>query len=140
MVAELSAQPYAWPVTGALLVAPPDVDRPGAPPEITPFAPAPLNPLPFPSLVVASSNDPWIDLDRAHSLAAAWGSHFVDAGSQGHLNAASGLGRWPDGQELLDRVLAVSGHGGRATMPPGDARAVLANDTVGAYSQPYRPA
>lgn len=125
--ASLSPQPYGWPVAGALLVAPADVDRPGIPAELATFAPAPRTTLPFPSLLVASSDDPWIEMDTAHSLAADWGSHFIDAGARGHLNAASGLGWWPDGLELLERVIAASGgpHGEART--PGDARAILAH-------------
>jgi len=124
--ASLSPQPYGWPVAGALLVAPADVDRAGVAAELAPFAPAPKQPLPFPSIVVASSDDPWVTLERAHSLAVDWGSHFIDYGACGHINAASGLGRWPDGLELLDRVIAAAGgpHGEART--PGDARAILA--------------
>lgn len=124
--ASLSPQPYGWPVAGALLVAPADVDRAGVAPELAPFAPTPKQPLPFPSIVVASSDDPWVTLDRAHSLAVDWGSHFIDYGACGHINAASGLGHWPDGLELLDRVIAAAGgpHGEART--PGDARAILA--------------
>ncbi|MBW6530048.1 RBBP9/YdeN family alpha/beta hydrolase [Sphingomonas citri] len=124
--ASLSPQPYGWPVAGALLVAPADVDRAGVAPELAPFAPAPKQPLPFPSIVVASSDDPWVTLERAHSLAVDWGSHFIDYGACGHINAASGLGRWPEGLELLDRVIAAAGgpHGEART--PGDARAILA--------------
>ncbi|MGK6321688.1 RBBP9/YdeN family alpha/beta hydrolase [Sphingomonas sp. DT-51] len=124
--ASLSPQPYGWPVAGALLVAPADVDRAGVAPELAPFAPSPKQPLPFPSIVVASSDDPWVTLDRAHSLAVDWGSHFIDYGACGHINAASGLGHWPDGLELLDRVIAAAGgpHGEART--PGDARAILA--------------
>jgi predicted alpha/beta hydrolase family esterase len=125
--ASLSPQPYGWPVAGALLVAPADVDRPDIPSELSTFAPASRAPLPFPSILVASADDPWIELARARSLAADWGSHFVDAGAQGHLNAASGLGWWPEGQELLDRVIAASGgpHGEART--PTDARTILAH-------------
>ncbi len=124
--AALSPQPYGWPVAGALLVAPADVDRDGAAAELTPFAPAPRQPLPFPSILVASQDDPWIDIDRAHSLAVEWGSHFVDAGATGHINAASGLGSWPEGQELLDRVLTATGGPSGEARSPGDARAILA--------------
>jgi uncharacterized protein len=124
--AALSPQPYGWPVAGALLVAPADVDRPGAPAELAGFAPTPQVPLPFPSILVASRDDPWIAFDRATSLAAAWGSVLVDAGEAGHLNAASGIGHWPDGQALLERVLAVAGDGRSPSRSPGDARAVLA--------------
>ncbi|MBB4618559.1 RBBP9/YdeN family alpha/beta hydrolase [Sphingomonas abaci] len=123
--AQLSPQPYGWPVAGALLVAPADVDRRDAPVELTGFAPAPRISLPFPSILVASTDDPWVSIERAHSMAADWGSHFLDIGAHGHINAASGLGLWREGQELLERVIAAAtdGHGHRRT--PGDARAVL---------------
>ncbi|WP_375270742.1 RBBP9/YdeN family alpha/beta hydrolase [Sphingomonas sp.] len=123
--AAMSPQPYGWPVAGALLVAPADVDRVHVAVELKPFAPAPKQPLSFPSIVVASSDDPWIELDRAHSLAVDWSSHFVDAGAHGQLNAASGLGRWPEGLELLDRVLAAAGGPYGEVRSPGDARAIL---------------
>lgn len=121
--AALSPQPYGWPVAGALLVAPADVDRADAPAEIAGVAPTPQQPLPFPSILVGSQDDPWMAADRARSLAAAWGSLYVDAGPAGHINAASGLGRWPAGQDLLDRVLGAAGDGQRRS--PGDARAML---------------
>lgn len=54
----LSPQPYGWPVAGALLVAPADVDRPNTPAEFATFTPAPRTPSPFPSILVASTNDP----------------------------------------------------------------------------------
>jgi predicted alpha/beta hydrolase family esterase len=123
--AALSPQPYGWPVAGALLVAPADVDRADAPDELRAFAPAPRTPLPFPSIVVASGDDPWIQLDRAHSLAVEWGSHFVDAGELGHINAASGLGQWPEGLALLDRVTAAGLDNAGRPRTPGDARAIL---------------
>jgi len=75
--------------------------------------------------VGAAVDDPWIALDRAHSLAASWGSHFVDIGEQGHINAASGLGQWPEGQELLDRIVDATIDGSGRTRTPGDAHAML---------------
>jgi predicted alpha/beta hydrolase family esterase len=123
--AQLSPQPYGWPVAGALLVAPADVDRAGVQEELRGFAPSPRTPLPFPSIVVASSDDPWIAIEQAHGLAANWGSHFVDVGEQGHINAASGLGMWPEGQELLDRVVTATIDGNGRTRTPGDAHAML---------------
>jgi uncharacterized protein len=94
-------------VVGALLVAPPDVDRLGADPRIERFAPTPKHILPFPATVVGSTDDPWCSADRAGELACAWGAHFVLLDQAGHINAASGLGEWREGQELLERVLDV---------------------------------
>ena len=91
-------------VIGALLVAPADVDQPGASERITPFAPMPVRRLPFPSLLVASRDDPWMTFDRARDLARHWGSKLIDAGQQGHINADSDLADWPEGQELLGQL------------------------------------
>lgn len=93
-------------VAGALLVAPPDVDRSDVLPVLLPFAPAPANPLPFPSLLVASHDDPYARFDRLQRLARLWGSRLIDTGRCGHINAASGLGDWPSGEALLDRLIA----------------------------------
>ena len=83
--------------------------------------------------VVASDDDPWIHPDRAASLAAAWGSHFVSAGPVGHINAASGLGWWEEGQELLDRVIRAAG-GARSV---SEARTILAVNGTEAASASF---
>jgi predicted alpha/beta hydrolase family esterase len=85
-------------VRGAFLVAPADVDEADLIPEIErSFAPIPRDPLPFPSLLVASRSDSYCTYDRAEDLAFAWGSALLDAGDAGHLNTASGYGPWPEG-------------------------------------------
>lgn len=93
-------------VSGAFLVAPADVDDAANWPETegftldgaaSGFAPLPLDPLPFPSVLVASSNDPYCRIERATELAAAWGATLVEAGEAGHINSASGHGPWPEG-------------------------------------------
>ena len=94
-------------VRGALLVAPADVDGAGFPLEARGFAPMPLRPLPFPSILVASTDDPYVTMERAQIFAEAWGSRLVEAGAVGHLNSASGLGAWPEGRKLLDELLAL---------------------------------
>ncbi|WP_431677026.1 RBBP9/YdeN family alpha/beta hydrolase [Kitasatospora sp. KL5] len=100
-------------VLGALLVAPADVDTAEVP-ELYGFRPVPLQPLPFASTVVASSDDPWCTIERAAAFAAAWGSQFVGAGALGHINSDSGLGDWPEGRTLLTDLVGRAGPGGRA--------------------------
>jgi hypothetical protein len=89
------------PVRGALLVAPADVERADFPPGPTGFAPMPGSPLPFPAIVVASANDPYVSAARAGAFAAAWGARFALLGPAGHINADAGFGEWPEGLELL---------------------------------------
>jgi len=91
-------------VRGALLVGVPDPSSPVYPAAITGFDRVPLGPLPFPTWVVASSDDPFATLEFSQRCAFSWGARFVVAGALGHLNAASGLGDWPWGRSLLDEV------------------------------------
>jgi predicted alpha/beta hydrolase family esterase len=88
-------------VRGALLVAPSDTEASSYPRGPTGWQPMPLAPLPFPSIVVASSDDEFATLDRAKAFAEAWGSRFVSIGAAGHINGFSRLGTWPRGRELL---------------------------------------
>ncbi len=92
-------------VRGALLVAPPDVDRADALPALLPFAPTPTARLPFRSILAASRDDRYSTFDRSARLAASWGSVLIDFGRQGHLNAESRLGDWTDGQRLLRSLI-----------------------------------
>jgi hypothetical protein len=85
-------------VVGAYLVAPASEEATRALPGIDPaFVPFPRDPLPFPSVLIASRDDPHCSFDDAGELALAWGSTLVDAGAVGHLNSASGHGPWPEG-------------------------------------------
>jgi len=94
-------QTYQLSIRGALLVAPSDVDRADYPAYITGFAPMPLAPLPFPSIVVASSDDHVVSEERAAFFAEAWGSQLVVIEEAGHLEDKAGFGPWPKGLELL---------------------------------------
>jgi predicted alpha/beta hydrolase family esterase len=91
-------------VLGALLVAPSDPEGPNYPEGPTGFAPIPMLRLPFPSIVVASRDDEYVTMERAGEYAAAWGSELLDVGDAGHINASSGLGAWPVGYGLLQRL------------------------------------
>lgn len=88
------------PVQGALLVAPPEVEDKVVDERLARFAPVMRTPFPFPTIVAASRDDPYIGFDRARRLARIWRSRFVDAGWLGHINAESGIRGWPFGQFL----------------------------------------
>lgn len=103
--ATLLGEGATGPVRGALLVAPPDVDRPGVDPRLARFRPSPHKMLPFPSLVVASADDPYSTLAKSRAMAGNWLSAFVDIGEAGHVNAGSGLGAWREGQRLLEALI-----------------------------------
>jgi uncharacterized protein len=94
-------------IQGALLVAPPDPMGAAFPAQASGFAPLPDVVLPFPSVVVASSDDPFASLDFSRRCAEQWHSQLVEAGPHGHINADSDLGDWPEGRALLARLLAL---------------------------------
>lgn len=106
--AELAGQTYGWPVVGALLVAPPDVDRASACSAIRSFGPSPHTQMPFPSLLVASEDDPYASPQRSFDMARDWSSHFIAAGPLGHINAESDIGLWHEGQALLGRLIGAA--------------------------------
>jgi predicted alpha/beta hydrolase family esterase len=91
-------------IKGALLVAPPNPEEAYFPSEATGFSPVPLGSFGFPSIVVASSNDPYGSLEFARSCAARWGSRFVNIGAAGHINSESGLGEWAEGFGLYQEL------------------------------------
>ena len=94
-------------VAGAFLVAPPDVANDGIRPKhLMTFGPYPREPLVFPSLVVASRNDPFGTYEHADDIAAAWGSMLLDAGEAGHINTESGHGPWPEGTMVFAQFLS----------------------------------
>ena len=88
-------------IAGALLVAPPDPAGPAFPRDAHGYDEIALEPLPFPSIVVASSDDPYGTLAFAERCAMGWGSRFIDIGPRGHINAESGLGDWEEGRRWL---------------------------------------
>ena len=97
-------------IKGALLVAAPDPDGANFPKEAVGFSPLPLKPLTFPSIVVASTNDPYGSVEFAKIAASVWGSRFVNIGLAGHINAKSGLGAWNEGFSLLQQLAASQRH------------------------------
>jgi hypothetical protein len=102
------AQKSRQPIHGALLATPADLELPlpaGYPTtgqlRQGGWLPIPRAPLPFPSIVAASTNDPLADYDRVAGFAQDWGSRLVNLGDVGHLNPAAGYGPWPRAEELI---------------------------------------
>ncbi|RCL27563.1 alpha/beta hydrolase [Pseudomonas sp. AFG_SD02_1510_Pfu_092] len=110
MVAHWAAR-YQRPIKGALLAAPPDLAAqwPAHYPSPATLAengwsPLPEKPLPFPSIVAASSDDHLASQAAAEQLARGWGSELISLGAVGHLNPASGFGPWPLAEALVHRL------------------------------------
>ncbi|MBB3084443.1 RBBP9/YdeN family alpha/beta hydrolase [Geodermatophilus sabuli] len=95
-------------VVGALLATPPAFATP-LPPEYPSVSqlrdhgwlPIPRRPLPFPSILAVSTDDPLGNPVRVRALASAWGSRIHSLGAVGHLNPASGFGDWPGATSLI---------------------------------------
>jgi uncharacterized protein len=100
-VAHWAAEHVSPYVAGAMLVAPADAELSKRLAFVEGFTPIPRFRLPFPSIVVASTNDIYAHMDRSLEFAGWWGSEFVNLGETGHINAVSGLGEWQQGKDIL---------------------------------------
>jgi predicted alpha/beta hydrolase family esterase len=107
MVAHWAAK-HSRPIKGALLAAPPDLNAiwpQGYPSSESLRAhgwdPLPKGPLPFPSLVVGSTNDYLASLEAVSDMAQGWGAELRNLGAVGHLNPAAGFGHWPQAEALV---------------------------------------
>lgn len=97
-------------IAAALLVSPTDVENSDPSFDLVrPFAPLPRTPLPFPTLVLASRNDPRVTIARAREFAAAWGADLADVGELNHIGSAERLGVWPTGLLYLGQLLGRIG-------------------------------
>jgi uncharacterized protein len=91
-------------VRGALLVAPPDIERDDMPPHLASWRPIVRQRLPFAAIAVSSSDDPYCASGSTAQMARDWGAERIDIGARGHINGESGLGDWAEGRALLDRL------------------------------------
>jgi uncharacterized protein len=98
------ASRYGRRIVGALLVAPSDTEASSFPEGTTGFSPIPTSRLPFPSTVIASTEDPYISFDRVTSLAKGWGSDVVSLGARGHISVGDGFGPWPEGIRYITEL------------------------------------
>ena len=112
-------------VAGAFLVAPAD-------PQVFDIEHLlPKAALPFPSIVVASSNDPWLKLMTAGLWAQRWDSRLINIGAAGHVNAESGFGPWVEG-----RMLFTAFRRSLEDWPHGDLPADLLDAASAEIAQP----
>jgi hypothetical protein len=84
-------------IRGSFLVAPPDPSSTAYPKEALGFGDPFDIAFPFPTVLVASQDDPYASLDYSKRLAEKWGSEFLDVGKKGHINLGSRLGSWDEG-------------------------------------------
>jgi uncharacterized protein len=114
-------------VAGAMFVAPADprsfsplgrlsdtrVDSAGSLDDLIP-----KSPLAFPSVVVASSDDPWVRLTTVAYWANSWGSTLINIGAAGHVNVDSGFGTWPQGKAILAALMDAQPAGPLGPLDP----------------------
>lgn len=102
---------YQHNIQGALLVTPPDLSAKW--PENYPSSvmlkqqgwdPLPDNILPFPSIVVASTNDHLASYEAVRTMAKTWGSQLLSLGEVGHLNPAAGFGYWAQAEQFIQQL------------------------------------
>jgi predicted alpha/beta hydrolase family esterase len=93
----------ARPCFAALLVAVPDPTGPAFPSEATGFAPLPNSLRECRVTVVNSKDDAYATSSFTEERVASWDAEHICLGQYGHINAASGLGDWPDGWALVER-------------------------------------
>lgn len=102
---------YQAKIKGALLVTPPDLNQSWPDnypsPEILRqegWSPVPTQVLPFPSIVVGSSNDYLARAEVVEAMANTWESEWVNLGEVGHLNPAAGFGYWPQAEDFIRQL------------------------------------
>lgn len=90
-------------IAGILLVAPADPARFEDAHNLS------LAPVPCAGFLVASRNDPWMEMRVAQRWSQIWRLKLIDEGEAGHINVASGHGPWPAGLSYLERLTYEAG-------------------------------
>lgn len=108
-------------IAGVMLVAPADPARFADARHLT------LAPVPCAGLLVASRNDPWMEMRVAQRWSHIWRLKLIDEGEAGHINVASGHGAWPAGLTYLARL----SYAARAKSPGRIGSIYLSDDRRG---------
>jgi predicted alpha/beta hydrolase family esterase len=98
-------------VAGAFLVSVPDPQAPAFPSAASSFIETPRTALPFRSIIIASTNDPYGSIESMQRRAHEWNSELVRIGAHGHINASSNLSQWDEGYSLLRNFVRDLGLG-----------------------------
>ncbi|MNL66946.1 hypothetical protein D3C87_1914830 [compost metagenome] len=64
-----------------------------------------------------------MSFDRLRHVSTRWGSRLVDLGHAGHINVASGFGRWSRGYDLLTVLNGIA----RREQPPASTAQIGEN-------------
>ncbi|MFZ4062236.1 MAG: RBBP9/YdeN family alpha/beta hydrolase [Polynucleobacter sp.] len=139
----LAASENTKKVLGLMLVAPADPERfdstgvkrwsgHGASESIR--GRIPMQPLPVPSLLIASDNDPWMQASKAHLWGECWGSQTLTLKAAGHINAESGFGPWPDGLKLFNHFRTLRPLQAKELVFKGNFPLIPFNDKQSAFS------
>lgn len=99
LVRHLALQPDS-PIRAALLVAPAEPDKFGLADAL------PQTRLPVPTTLVASDDDPWMNVASTRRWATRWGSTWLTLGAAGHVNAESGFATLPLARRWVASVTA----------------------------------
>jgi predicted alpha/beta hydrolase family esterase len=93
-------------IAGAFLVSVPDPSGPNFPSEASSFRDVPETVLPFPTLILASSDDAYGSVTYARTRASQWCARLIELGPLGHINSESRLAGWVQGRQLLSAFAA----------------------------------
>ncbi|OUY07700.1 RBBP9/YdeN family alpha/beta hydrolase [Acinetobacter populi] len=61
-----------------------------------------------PSLMIISENDPWLSYSEATEYSKLWNIPYINQGLAGHINVASGYGKWPELLHYIDNISMCS--------------------------------
>ena len=114
-------------MAGVFLVAPSDLDAVMEWPRdsgqdwseiVGSFGAMPSARLPCPAKVIASSDDAFCSVERAHALGEMWGADVSILANAGHINSGSGHGPWPEGLVSFGQFLRTLSSGTPAEGSP----------------------
>lgn len=93
-------------IRAAFLVAVPDPESKVFPETAESFSNFSRDTFRFPTLIVASENDPYASFSYTEHVAQSWNAQVISVGELGHINSSQQLGKWPQGKNLYRAFVA----------------------------------